>query len=111
MECGAAACHSSAVDRGSASPQNRLQRRVGKIPGVSRFFLRSSAATDGTENHTVTWCFATNRGDASRSSGCIEHTQAPRAQATNRSKTERSKVWSNVCDSRSAGVMPYRAVT
>jgi hypothetical protein len=36
--------------------------------------------------------------------GSMEHTRAPASQAMNRSKTDRSKVWSKVCDSRSAAV-------
>jgi hypothetical protein len=52
-ECGAAACHACAVPHGSASPQNRLQRSVGILPGARLPRRASTAATDGTENHTV----------------------------------------------------------
>ena len=92
IDCGAAACHASALARGSGSPQNRLQRRVGKTPGLSEPFFRISAAIDGTENQTVSCCRSAKRTGASRSSGCIAQTHAPFSHATNRSKTDRSNV-------------------
>ena len=40
---------------------------------------------------------------SSRSAG--QQTHAPRSQATNMSKTDRSKVMSKVCEKRSSGVI------
>ena len=38
---------------GKASPQNRLQRSVGKLPGLSIRIRRMNAAVAGTENQNV----------------------------------------------------------
>jgi hypothetical protein len=65
-----------------------------------------SAGIDGTENHTVRPCRLTNELGAMSSIGLREHTHAPFSHAMNMSNTERSKVWSKVCERRSSGPMP-----
>src|SRR5262249_4424038 len=62
-------CHSSTVARGRGSPQNRLQRSVGSALGPSRLRLRMCAATDGTENQTVSLFLLTNPVGARSSMG------------------------------------------
>ncbi len=68
--------------------------------------LRMKAPVEGTENQTVSSAALMKRPGAisSRSEG--QHRQAPRSQATNMSKTERSKVMSKVCEQRSSSVIP-----
>ena len=76
------------------------------LPGFSAPRLISSEAADGTENQTVILFCSRNLNGASISIGCIAQTAAPLSQAMNRSKTERSNVWSKVCVTRSARVRP-----
>src|SRR5579862_1179670 len=65
-ELGAAACHSSAERCVSGSPQNKLQRNVGKLFGKSVPRRPICAGTDGTENHTViSFCVMYFVGDSS----------------------------------------------
>ena len=52
---------------GKPSPQNRLQRNVGMLPGKSAPRLIKSEATEGTENQTVIACFSMNLNGASSS--------------------------------------------
>src|SRR4051794_422648 len=99
--CAAAQAHASAKSAGRGSPQNRLQRRVGKAPGFSEPRARITNATEGTENHTVkreSWIKWAGFSNALRDG---QHRQAPASQATNISKAERSNVRSKVCENRS----------
>src|SRR5579872_5569716 len=68
-EFGAAACHCSALARGKGSPQNRLQRSVGRVAGPSKFRFRICAGIDGTENQTVSSFLLMNLLGARRSMG------------------------------------------
>ena len=51
-----------------------------------------NAPTEGTENQTVSACVADEAPGVSSSAADGQQTQAPRSQATNMSKTDRSKV-------------------
>src|SRR3954470_24588387 len=108
IELGAAACHASALARGSGSPQNKLHRSSGMLDGRSELFLIISAATEGTENHSVRRCAVMKRAGASMSILLGTHSAAPACQAMNMSKTDKSNVWSKVCDKRSSRVNWYR---
>jgi len=106
MELGAAACQASALARGSGSPQKRLQRRSGKASGSSVLRFLIWATMLGTENQTVRRLRWMKRAGASSSMDDMANRQAPFSQHRNWSCTERSNVWSKVCEKRSSGVMP-----
>src|SRR6266566_309764 len=101
-ELGAASAHLSTVSRGNASPQNKLNLKRGYIPGLSTPKRRMKTAVEGTENQTV------NRDSVTNAPGLIncfcvgQHTHAPFCQAANISWADKSKVKSNVCETRSS---------
>src|SRR6267154_1750302 len=105
MLLGAASNHALAEEIGRGSPQNKLHRNRGYCPGFSIPSCFMNTATDGTENHTV------NSASWMNLPGLIsvfcegQQTHAPRSQATNISNTDKSKVMSNICDSRSSSVI------
>src|SRR5882762_10019040 len=101
MEFGAASAQALTTSTGRASPQNRLRRTDGYIPGlrVPSFFMKT--AVDGTENQVV------NCDCRMNFPGLIEvfcdgqQREAPLSHVANMSCTDRSKVMSNVCEQRS----------
>src|SRR5690242_16046723 len=99
------------MSAGSASPQKKLQRRLGNMAGrrTPSFFIVS--ATEGTENQMLNSDFLTKEAGLSRVFCDGQQTHAPRSQATNMSNAERSKVMSKVCEKRSCSVIPYRYTT
>src|SRR5580658_649960 len=102
MELFAACCHSAARLEESASPQNRLQRKVGNAPGSSRPTFDANIATDGTENQTVSSFSSTRVAGVSVCSAEV-HSVAPASQEVKRSCTLRSNVRSKFCEQRSPG--------
>ncbi len=79
------------------------------MPGFimpSRFIM---SATDGTENQIVSSDSLMNLPGSTSVSGGGQHTHDPRSQPTKRSKTEMSKVMSNICEKRSSWVTPMRS--
>jgi hypothetical protein len=62
--------------------------------------------TEGTENQTVSFASRINLAGLISVFSPGQQTQAPRSQATNISKAERSKVMSKVCEKRSCSVTP-----
>src|SRR5919201_3910671 len=103
-EFGAAADHSRATSAGSASPQNRLQRRVGKMSGFNTRSRLMNTAIEGTENQKVSLERRMKSDGLRRLFSVGQQTHAPFSQAANMSKTDRSNVRSNVCENRSSGV-------
>src|SRR5215475_12209775 len=101
-EFGAASAHCRTLSTGKASPQNKLSRNRGYIPGLSTPRRRMNTAVEGTENHTV------SLASFIKASGLIDcfcvgqQTHAPLCQATNISCADKSNVSSNVCDIRSS---------
>src|SRR4029450_625389 len=110
-ELGAASDHWRAMSAGKASPQNKLNRNPGYMPGLRTPNRRMNTAVDGTENQTV------NRPSFIKAPGLInclwvgQHRQAPLSHATNMSCADKSNVRSNICETRSLLVKPKRAVT
>src|SRR5271156_1567034 len=100
IELGAAACHACARVEESASPQKRLQRRVGNSPGSSIPSFDANIATDGTENQTVN-CFSSIRVAGVNVFSAKGISVAPASQQVKRSCTLRSKVKSKFCEQRS----------
>src|SRR3954465_15940262 len=90
IEFGAAACHASALARGSGSPQNKLQRRSGMLHRRSELFLIIRAATEGRENHRVRRGAVMKRAGASMSILLGTHSAAPACQAAEMSKPVKS---------------------
>src|ERR1035438_5934863 len=107
MELFAACCHASASVEESASPQNRLQRRVGKAPASSNPSFDANIATEGTENQQVS-SFSSIRVAGVSVCSAYGHSVAPPSQQVNRSCTLRSKVKSKFCEQRSPPWMPKR---
>src|SRR5271157_2540072 len=101
MEWLAAACHAAARLAESASPQNRLQRKVGNAPGSNRPSFDANMATDGTENQHVS-SFSSIRVAGVSVCSAKGQSVAPASQQVNRSCTLRSKVKSKFCEQRSA---------
>src|SRR5208282_1797137 len=97
MELFAACCQVAARLEESASPQKRLQRRVGNAPGCNSPSFDANIATEGTENQTVNANSSTSDAGVSVCSA-NGHRVAPASQQVNRSCTLRSKVRSKFCE-------------
>src|SRR5882724_5482649 len=95
-EFGAAAAHDFATSIGRASPQNRLKRRPGYIPGLSMPSFFMNTAIEGTENQTVSFASTMKAPGLISALYVGQQRHAPFSQVTNISCTERSKVMSNV---------------
>ncbi len=106
----AASCQTWAVAAGNASPQNRLQRSDGRLSGTNTPLRCCNTATEGTENQTVMPLSRTKSNGFIRSKASMGTRQPPLPQLMNRSKTDRSKVWSKVLVNRSSAAKPYRSV-
>src|ERR1700679_1550583 len=100
MELFAASCQAAARLEESASPQNRLQRKVGNAPGSSTPSFEANMATDGTENQHVSSFSSTRVAGVSVCSAYGQRV-APASQQVKRSCTLRSKVRSKFCEQRS----------
>src|SRR5689334_10920867 len=110
MERFAARCQAPARLAESASPQNKLRRKVGKLPSSSRPTLEENIATDGTENHTVKF-FSLISVAGTRVSPEKGHRVAPPPQQANRSCTLQSNVRSKCWEQRSSSLIPYLSPT
>ena len=53
VELTAAFCQSAAYLAGKGSPQKRLCRKLGKLPGFNSLIFSRTPTTEGTENHIV----------------------------------------------------------
>src|SRR5271156_6798149 len=84
MELFAASCHAAARLEESASPQKRLQRKVGNAPGSRSPSLEANMATEGTENQTVSSFSSTKVAGVSVCSA-YGQSVAPASQQVNRS--------------------------
>src|SRR5208283_989618 len=107
MELFAACCQASAKVAERASPQKRLQRRVGNAPGCNSPTFEANMATDGTENQQVNSFSSTKVAGVSVCS-VYGQSVAPASQQVNRSCTLRSNVKSKFCEQRSAALKPNR---
>src|SRR5262249_32948864 len=101
-ECGAASAHCRTMSTGNASPQNKLSRNLGYIPGLSPPRRRMNTAVEGTENHTVSLASFIKESGLMDCFCVGQQTHAPFCQATNISWADKSNVRSNVCDIRSS---------
>ena len=68
-----------------------------------------SMPTLGTDNQTVSFASRMNLSGFNSTGAGGQQTHAPFSQATNMSNTDRSTVWSNICEKRSVSEMPYLA--
>jgi hypothetical protein len=94
IELGAASFQAPAKLIGKASPQNRLQRNVGKLPGFSIRICRMNAAVASTDSQNVSPHLRIKSLMLARPSGA-QYKHAPALQATNMSWTDKSKEKSN----------------
>src|SRR5215469_6396836 len=107
MELQAASCQAQARLDESASPQNKLNRKVGNAPGVNSPILDANIATDGTENQTVI-LFSSISVAGVRVCSVQGQSVAPAFQQVNRSCTLRSKVRSKFWEHRSSALISNR---
>ena len=92
-----------AIERQGFAEDGGSLRAEENAPGRSSRSRVITMATDGTENHTVRRCSTMNFAGAMTARGGITHSAAPACQDANKSCTLRSKVRSNVCETRSSG--------
>src|SRR5579871_6587513 len=103
---GAASSHAEAVETGSGSPQKKLSRTDSKWRGFRTPRCFMNAMVEGTQYHTVSPMSRMNLPGLMTVFWGGQHRQAPRSQAINMSYTDRSKVISNICETRSCSFMP-----
>src|ERR1700736_3361328 len=99
-ELGVAGAQCFAVSAGKASPQKRLNRNRGYLPGLRRPSRRMKTAVEGTDNHMVKRESFIKSLGLKRSFWVGQHTHAPRSQATNMSCADKSNPRSIICETR-----------
>src|SRR6266567_4988257 len=104
----AACCQAEATYSGSASPQNKLYRRLGRLRGFKAAPFIKALATEGTESHTLTPFLLMKFTGLEISCGRIVIAQAPLSHAINGPNIERSKVESKVSAKTSSRPKSYR---